>query len=324
MEEQRHRDLRRALGSFLTGVTVVTAFDRDGNPRGITANSFTSVSLDPPLVLVCVDRDAASYETFTDCEGFAVHILSADQQETSATFAGKSPEKFAGLDLRIGRGGAPLLPASAALLDCRTERQLPVGDHVLLIGQVLDFVVHEHRPLGYHQGRYVSLAPELVLDAAPTAPQPDHAAGGLAAAWLTETADSAIVLCRTGDGWTVPHAELEHGQLDDAALAQIATGSLGVPTEVAFLYAMYDRTDTKSLLLTYRMRTQASAAEVQAARPALTCFAPEELPWAKIADPAIRSMVQRYVRERDGAAFGLYAGTAENGRIATLAAVAPG
>src|SRR3954471_16869964 len=103
------RALRRALGTFLTGVTVVTTHDASGAPRGITANSFTSVSLDPPLVLFCVDLSAASCEAFAGSGGFAVHILGHDQQELAARFATRSPHKFDGLATRPGTGGAPLL-----------------------------------------------------------------------------------------------------------------------------------------------------------------------------------------------------------------------
>jgi len=309
-------ELRRALGSFLTGVTIITAHDPEGRPRGITANSFTSVSLDPPLVLVCVDRRAASYDTFARCGGFVVHILAADQQELSARFAGKSTDKFEGLQLRVGAGGAPILPRSNAWLDCRTERQIHVGDHVLVIGEVLAFGLQEHRPLGYHQGRYVSLTPEQ--NGAALARR-DGAA--LRAAWIAETVDGALVLQAEGTGWNVPQVPLTQGQLDDGELAAAASASLGVDTEVAFLYSIFDRPTTGTLLMAYRLRVDATAEQVHAATPTLRCVPADAIPWEHIPDRPIAAMLRRYVRERAGEQFGLYAGSASSGRIAALGGI---
>ena len=96
------KQFRQALGMFATGVTVVTTIAPDGSPRGLTANSFTSVSLTPPLVLVCIDRAAKSYTAFTQGNGFAINILSQDQRELSQRFASKTADKFAGVDWSKG------------------------------------------------------------------------------------------------------------------------------------------------------------------------------------------------------------------------------
>lgn len=309
-------ELRRALGSFLTGVTIITAHDAEGHPRGITANSFTSVSLDPPLVLVCVDRRAASYDTFAQCGGFVVHILAADQQDLSARFASKSPDKFADLRVRVGSGGGPILPRSNAWLDCRTERQIDVGDHVLVIGEVLAFGLQEQRPLGYHQGKYVSLRPEQ--DGAALT-RDDGAA--LRAAWIAETVDGALVLEAEGSGWSVPQVPFDHGRLDDAQLTAAATASLGVKTEVAFLYSIFDCPRTQTLLMAYRLRVDAAAEQMSTAAPELRCFPVHAIPWDRIPDSSIAAMLRRYVRERAGEQFGLYAGSAASGRVAALAGI---
>ena len=102
-------ELRKALGSFVTGVTVATTIDAEGRPRGLTANSFTSVSLDPPLVLVCVGSSAASHSAFHGCARFAVNVLSQKQQEASMLFASKAPDKFQRTAWRPGTGGMPIL-----------------------------------------------------------------------------------------------------------------------------------------------------------------------------------------------------------------------
>lgn len=157
------RELRQVLGCFVTGVTVVTMLEQGGALRGFTANSFTSVSLDPPLVLVCLGRGAASHDAFAAGRGFAVNILSDGQQHLSARFASKSADKFAGLDWREGRGGGILLDGSLAWLDCRLERVIPAGDHSILLGEVLHFGRNDLQPLAWCRGRYL---PSLSLEGA--------------------------------------------------------------------------------------------------------------------------------------------------------------
>jgi len=299
-------ELRRALSCFLTGVTVVTTTDGDGVPRGITANSFTSVSLDPPLVLVCVDRSAASYQAFSESTGFAVHILAADQRELAATFATKSPDKFAGLDCRTGLGGAPILPRAAAWLDCETERRVVVGDHVLVIGEVRDFSMAVHRPLGYHQGQYVSLMPEQQVLA--------HHARSVEALWIAETRDGEVVLERGGAGWGLPRVALAGEPLDDASLSRAASASLGVAAEVAFLYSVYD---DEALVLAYRLRVDCRGERFSGS---LQSFPARDLPWELIGDVSVRTMLRRYATERQGEDFGLYAGSAERGRVVRVTA----
>ena len=129
---------RKALGSFATGVTIVTTC-ADGERFGVTANSFNSVSLDPPLVLWSLAKSAASHAAFAAAPGFAVHILAADQQDLSNRFARKGADKFAGLSLESGRAGVPLLAGCAARFECRTTYQYEGGDHIIFVGEVIDF-----------------------------------------------------------------------------------------------------------------------------------------------------------------------------------------
>jgi flavin reductase (DIM6/NTAB) family NADH-FMN oxidoreductase RutF len=121
------RELRRALGAFVTGVTVVTTTDGEGRFHGVTANSFSSVSLDPPLVLWSQAVKTQSHSTFFKAERFAVNILAEDQIELSNRFAKSSPEKFAGLEVDVGLGGIPLLRGCNAWLQCRVVPGCPVA-----------------------------------------------------------------------------------------------------------------------------------------------------------------------------------------------------
>ena len=148
------RLFRHAVGAFATGVVVVTARDEKGVAVGVTANSFTSVSLDPPLILWCLAKNARSCRVFERAAFFAVHILSAEQESVSRRFASRGEDKFAGVELQIGIGDTPLLEGSCTRLQCRTSAVHDGGDHIIIVGRVLDFIIIDAPPLVFHRGRY--------------------------------------------------------------------------------------------------------------------------------------------------------------------------
>jgi flavin reductase (DIM6/NTAB) family NADH-FMN oxidoreductase RutF len=177
-------ELRRALRPLITGVTVVTTVDAGGAPRGLTANSFTSVSLDPALILVCIARSAGSFPAFAESRVFAVNILSESQVDVSRRFASRLADKFAGVDYRHGVSGAPIIAGSLAWLDCRRYDLIEAGDHIILIGEVLALGHRDAKPLGYCQGDYV------LLDNLKTASPPEcraHARGAAAPSLANDT-----------------------------------------------------------------------------------------------------------------------------------------
>jgi flavin reductase (DIM6/NTAB) family NADH-FMN oxidoreductase RutF len=155
-------EFRKALGAFVTGVTVVTTRSREGTPRGVTANSFTSVSLHPPLILVCLARSAKSHQVFTETEEFAVSILSKEQREISSRFASSNPDKFADVDWHTSVTGSPIIRHSSAWMDCVKHDMVDAGDHTILIGRVRDFGHCPSMPLGYYRGQYISVDTSLV------------------------------------------------------------------------------------------------------------------------------------------------------------------
>ncbi|QZD86502.1 flavin reductase family protein [Qipengyuania psychrotolerans] len=148
---------RSALGSFVTGVTIVTARDEDGRPVGLTANSFNSVSLDPPMVLWSLSLHSGSLPVFREAECWAVHVLAADQQAMSDRFAQPRQDKFDGLDIADGPEGAPLIEGYAARFGCRARFEYEGGDHAIFLGEVIDFERREAEPLIYHSGGYSRL-----------------------------------------------------------------------------------------------------------------------------------------------------------------------
>lgn len=145
---------RDALGTFVTGVTIVTARDADGQPVGLTANSFNSVSLDPPMVLWSLALSSNSLPVFRDADSWAVHILAADQQDMSDRFATPGLDKFAGMAPADGPEGAPLFEGCAARFGCRARFEYEGGDHAIFLGEVVDFDRRDAEPLIYHSGRY--------------------------------------------------------------------------------------------------------------------------------------------------------------------------
>lgn len=150
-------DLRKALGQFPTGVTVITTLDSQGEPVGITASSFNTVSLTPPLILWSMAKNGYSAKVFENAEYFAVNILGKQQVDLSNNFARKSDDKFAGIPFVSGRGGSPVLENTAAFFECKTWKLYDGGDHTILVGEVLDFRANDSvLPLVFSQGSYVS------------------------------------------------------------------------------------------------------------------------------------------------------------------------
>lgn len=152
------RSFRDALGCFATGVTVVTTMGPDDTPIGLTANSFTSVSLDPPLLLVCIAKNAGSAKTLRDADRFAVNVLQIGQQPTSNRFAGKGEDRFAATPWEKGEFGTPVLHGSLSSFECAAEAVHDGGDHFILVGRVLKAIFEPRRdPLLYFRGKYRKL-----------------------------------------------------------------------------------------------------------------------------------------------------------------------
>lgn len=146
--------LRRALGRFTTGVTIVSCLDARGRPVGLTVNSFNALSLDPPLVLWSLRESSASVAAFATASHFVVNVLAEGQLEISRRFASRGGEKFAGVEWAPGVGGAPVLPGCSAVFECENASQQVVGDHHLYFGRVLACSEQPLKPLLYQGGHY--------------------------------------------------------------------------------------------------------------------------------------------------------------------------
>ena len=169
MDAGRQAAFRAALGSFATGVTVATTLDESGEPVGVTASSFNSVSLDPPMVLWSLAKDSRSLEAFEQSGHFAIHVLAATQDALSDRFARRGADKFADMDWTKGRLGSPVFTEHAALFECTTRHLYEGGDHIIMVGEVVDFEARDEAPLLFHAGRYAdhrprSAAPDEIED----------------------------------------------------------------------------------------------------------------------------------------------------------------
>ncbi|MDI3356303.1 flavin reductase [Pseudomonas sp. UYIF39] len=160
------RALRDAFGSFATGVTIVTTAGPGGVDIGLTANSFSSVSLDPPMVLWSLARTSLNMDAFRNSGHFAVHILSADQEALSGRFASKGIDRFEGLALDRGPDGIPMLKECMARFACKLAYQYEGGDHVIFVGEIVDFSHSARKPLVFHGGRYGMLLPKQPVTSA--------------------------------------------------------------------------------------------------------------------------------------------------------------
>lgn len=299
------RALRDAFGAFLTGVTVVTTVDDAGAPIGFTANSFTSVSLDPPLLLVCLAKTSRNYATLTGAKGFGVNILSEGQKDVSNTFARPVEDRFAAVNWRSGPHGAPVFADVAAWFDCATHDVVDAGDHVILIGRVEGFENSGKTGLGYARGGYFTpaLAEKSLLASAECL-----LLGAVA------VRDGEILLVEDGKGgWTLPFVEKAEGDGMEVLERHVAE-TVGLTLTTGLLYSVYEDTKTGRQHVVYRAGLGEGAARSG------RFFPISEAPLAQIADGAVRDIVKRYGAESTLGNFGVYFGNQEKGRVHAVAA----
>jgi flavin reductase (DIM6/NTAB) family NADH-FMN oxidoreductase RutF len=151
------RELRNVMGHFATGVTIITTKDKTGKPFGLTANAFSSLSLTPPLVLVCVDKAVDCYACFEDSKVFAVNFLGEEQEQLSRRFATKGIEKFEGVACRVGELGTPLLEGTLGYIECKVVNSYDGGDHTIYVGEIHGASASGDRPLLFFKGKYYRL-----------------------------------------------------------------------------------------------------------------------------------------------------------------------
>lgn len=300
---------RSALGMYVTGVTIVTKRGEDGRLGGLTANSFTSVSLDPPLVLICIGNHVGSYPLFQQPGGFAINVLGDDQRGLAELFASKAQDKFDHVTYRLGVGGAPIIDGSLAWLDCETTQTVQAGDHVVVIGEVKDFGTSSGSPLAYCQGSFFSfnLQQEAVFRS-----------GGksVIVGCIADYDDRVMLRAVDVNGarkWTLPGVEL--AQSESGVLPTINTliKGFGTGVDITFIYSIFEHDDPKSVFILYRGKLTAPPTVGDA-----RLFGEAEVPWDDLANQPIRDVLQRFFKERGFDHFSVYVDLEDGGRVATV------
>ncbi len=303
MDETAKRGLRDAFGAFATGVTVITTLEPDGTPRGFTANSFTSVSLDPPLLLACLAKSALSCEVFAEAPHFAVNILADDQKEVSGLFASRSPDKFNIADWRADEKGVPLINGALTSFSCARHRLVDAGDHLILIGKVENYATNPGQPLGYYKGAYFDIGLEQSLT--------DAAASG-AVRIAAVLADDTRILLREGQGGALSlPAAPDNANTVDGLMAQLTNHDLSPVLD--HLYAVYEDRPTGTQWIIHHGAITGEAPE------GLRYFTLDDLPTDRVVSEAERSLLRRYVQENQHGAFGIYHGDETEGVVHAVA-----
>jgi len=292
------RALRNAFGTFMTGVTVVTAHDENGDPLGFTANSFTSVSIDPPLILVCLANSSQNYDALVNASGFAVNILSETQIDVSNTFARPVEDRFASVSWRKGPKGAPILDGSSAWFDCGMHSTVEAGDHVILIGEVAAFDQTTTPGLGYARGAYIT--PSTAADAL-------GQSTNLIVSTLIER-DGQVLLVDDGNGGLALPEALVDGEGASAAAKKLIA-STGLHAKLGFVYSVFEDVRHKRQHISFLCQT-AEGDPTHGVFVPLVGSALDD-----VSDPAILTMLERFASETKLGNYGIYYGDQTRGEV---------
>lgn len=306
-------DLRRAFSSFATGVTVVTTRSSSAEPVGFTANSFSSVSLDPPMLLVCVANGIRSYPVFSSAGSFAVNILADDQQEVSRSFASRGADKFGAVQWTEGQTGSPLLDGVVAWFDCRMHQIVPAGDHSILVGRIINYGYNNRAPLGFCGGAYLRFG--LLQDATELGNRDGRVRVG-----AVLECDGDVLLEEDPRTHTLAVPTAAH--LGNAAKRSGLFGKLaesGYEITLPFLFSVYEDGRTQFVV----HRGNAICCGECRENSTIKLFRIDAIPWERIASPPERLMLERYQRERATNVTGIYVGTAESGDLHTVLSSRP-
>jgi len=302
MKQLDPKALRNAFGSYMTGVTVITAMTDDGKPVGFTANSFTSVSLEPPLLLVCPAKSLSSFDVFANCEHFAVNILSEDQQNISNIFAGSKGDRFGQIDWHTDEQGNPIIAGALTHFSCKTERNLEAGDHHLLVGQVLDFSAREGRGLGYASGGYFSLG--LEREAAEISTQQKQVSVGV----IIEH-NGKVLLSQTDGKANLPNTITDDNTNAVSTIKQFLAEN-GIEAQLGAVFSIYENTKNNNNYIFYRAFAESSDTKGLGEYVAIDSLAEQNF-----ATPAMATMMNRYATESKNGFYGVYVGKEEFGKV---------
>ena len=299
--------LRRAFGSFMTGVTIVTTVDQSGAPVGFTANSFSSVSMDPPLLLVCPAKSLSSFDLFDKCSHFHVSVLAHDQQAVSNIFASAEEDRFSKVDWSSDANGCPQIDGAIASFSCRRHQSVDAGDHIILLGQVTDFAVHDAHGLGYGVGGYFSLNMERKATELQTSEQ------SVVVGAVVERGGKVLLCDAVGDPkkWALPELEIDHETPSFDAIEEHLSSRLGIPINVGSVYSIFDHASENKSFIYYRVSIDEHHQPMESAGEFHDIDTLTELPYVA---KTTQNMLRRYVDESSTGNHRVYIGSASNGK----------
>lgn len=300
-------ELKKSLSNFVSGVTIVTTMDTDERPFGFTCSSFTSVSLSPPLVSICIDKSRRSYDVFARTDTFAVNILSEKQGHLARHFASPIANKFDGISYS-DKHGCPSLSGVMTVMQCEVYRRIELGDHLMLVGLVKSSHFRNEKALGYVSGGF--LRPGLDFSGV-------NATHGISVGWLIEHNESIILSSNIDEekGYSLPAAEMPNAKNTTKALLASATKALSANIEIGFLYSVTDVPNESTTRFVYT----ASLLEDPYLKPGLQWYQISNLPWEKL-DSISTTILKRYLKERQEDHFGLFI-TLEEGKVAKIGSI---
>ena len=301
-------ELRRALGSFMTGVTVVTTVDQQSTPLGFTANSFTSVSLNEPLVLFCLSKQSHNLDAYTNTESFAINVLAENQRGISTTFAAPNiHNRFATVQWYTASTGCPILSHCAAWFDCTMHQTVEAGDHVVVIGRVVAFDYIAANPLGYWKGNYVSA---LLEHKATEASQHTSSVGAIL------ERDNHILMVEQANGLHLPYGS-HIGSPDEPQSLLGVLNSYGVEAEIGFVFSVFEGNPSAggvAFKVYYRGTTDCACIDSRQAR----WYPIDNIPWERVPNKETRTMLNRYINESLGGRYSIYVGDIHSGKVHTI------
>ena len=293
MNKDKTRNLRQALGSFPTGVTVVSCLDKNKNPLGFTANSFTSVSLDPQLISICIDKESFNIDSFSITKHFAVSVLSEDQQSISTTFATPNEDRFQNVEWRTEDTGSPIIENAVAWFDCNTRQVIDAGDHLILIGEIIAFDSSPKTPLMYLRGNYVNLGLEQKMLLAMENENTKIVVGAIIE-WRKKV---FLLKDKTNNSLYFPSAS-RLGHIDDNDSLLGILKNLKISINEHYLFSVFEKAEDKTSLIYYRAQVKEALEDMD------DYFYPfDDIPFDKLSDESSRIMLKRYIKERELNAF---------------------
>ena len=308
MNKEDSRDLRLALGSFPTGVTVVTSKDKDDNPIGFTANSFTSVSLSPQLILICIDKASFNIQSFSVGKHFAVSVLSESQHHISTTFASPDSDRFKNIQWEVKITGSPIISNSVAWFDCDKDQFIDAGDHFIVIGKVRGFDSNSQRPLVYLRGNYVNFGLEQKMLLAM-----ENKATKILVGALIEWRKKIYLLKDQSTGLLYFPTATRLGQSNDDVSLLGKLQNLKISVTEHYLFSVFENSDDKTSLIYYRAKIEDGSSVTIG-----QFYEFDSIPFDLLIDEPSRIMLKRYITERELDAFGIFVGKESEGKVEAI------